>query len=296
MAEKTDLVDIALRHFLSICFVDKRKDMGCPLGRGFAGAEYAINIRSCIADYSAWLGVYSQPPLRVGEIIGNEYMNKQAQTTSQIDSSERKAQSPLQIIGRTGSLFSRVALIFAEEAGVDYELVLLDDLIATDLQRYSGNPALRIPVLRMGDEVLFGTRNICRVLAAQAKKPLYIVWPEDMSDILMMNAEEIIRQSMTAQVQLLMMEDYGGGIEASPLVAKTRAGLDASLRWLGENLEEVIAGLSPERSFSMLEVELFCLVEHLQFAPTVGIEEHASLLGFARAFGERNQVRRTVFG
>lgn len=206
-----------------------------------------------------------------------------------------QARSPLQIIGRPGSLFSRVALIFAEEAGVDYELVLLDDLIATDLQHYSGSPTLRIPVLRMGNEVLFGTRNICRVLAVQAKKPLYIVWPEDISDILVMNAQEVIRQSMAAQVQLLMVEDYGGGIKASPLVAKTRSGLSASLRWLDENLEDVIAALPSERSFSMLEVELFCLVEHLQFASAAAIEERVTLIEFAKEFGKRESTSRTMF-
>jgi glutathione S-transferase len=201
----------------------------------------------------------------------------------------------MQIIGRTGSLFTRVALIFAEEAGIDYELILLDDLIATDLGRYSGNPALRIPVLRMGDEVLFGTRNICRVLAARAAQPLNITWPEDSSDILLMNAQEIIRQSMMTQVQLLMMEDYGGSLEDDLFTSKAHAGLDASLRWLDENLDGITAALPPQRSFSLLEVELFCLVEHLLFAPTVAIEERLALCSFVQAFGVRESTCRTRF-
>lgn len=188
-----------------------------------------------------------------------------------------------------------MALIFAEEAGIEYELILLNDLIATNPESYSGNPTLRIPVLRVSDQVLFGTRNICRMLARRSTWPLHIVWPENLTNILLMNAQEIIWQSMITQVQLLMVVDFGKPVKDNQFFAKALTAFEGSLLWLDRNVTDIIAALPPDRTISMLEVGLYCLVEHLQFAPTVPIEEHSSLLTFARAFGMRTSAQRTAF-
>ena len=201
----------------------------------------------------------------------------------------------LPILGRTGSLFTRVALIFAEEARVGYNLVILDDLMSGDAAAYWGNPALRIPVLRLLDRDLFGSRNICRALAARATRPLRVAWPEDLTDIDTMNAQDLVRQSMAAQVQLLMAADYGKLARGDRFVAKVRAGLQGSLQWLDRHAAAILTPLPADRTLSLLEVELFCLIEHLEFGPTVPIDSHKSLLRFARDFGERASARRTVF-
>jgi glutathione S-transferase len=206
------------------------------------------------------------------------------------------AEAPrLAILGRTGSLFTRVALIFAEEAGVDYELIVLEDLMADDPAAYSGNPALRIPVLRLPGGELFGSQNICRALAARSTRPLRTVWPEDLAGAAAMNAQELVRQSMAAQVQLLMATEFGKAAPGDAFLAKTLAGLERSLRWLDGHLAGIIATLPPERSLSTLEVELFCLVEHLEFGPTVPIGRYRSLLDFADGFRTRPSARRTAF-
>lgn len=209
--------------------------------------------------------------------------------------SKKADQPPVQIIGRTGSLFTRVALIFAEEAGVEYELIRLNDLIATDLASYSGNPTLRIPVLRVSDQVLFGTQNICRMLAGRSTRPLHIIWPENLTGVLLMNTQEVIWQSMLTQVQLLMVMDYGKPFKDNQFVTKALTGFEGSLQWLDRNVTEIIAALPQDRTVSMLEVGLYCLVEHLQFGPTVPIEQHSSLLTFARTFGMRTSAQRTAF-
>ncbi|HEX2762574.1 MAG TPA: glutathione S-transferase N-terminal domain-containing protein [Allosphingosinicella sp.] len=201
----------------------------------------------------------------------------------------------LAVLGRTGSLFTRVALIFAEEARVDYELVILEDLRSTDAAAYSGNPALRIPVLRLPDQDLFGSQNICRVLAARSTRPLSVVWPENLTDTVAMNAQELVRQSMAAQVHLLMATDIGKRARGDAFVAKTLAGLEGSLLWLDRHATEFIATLPLERTLSMLEVELFCLLEHLKFGPTVPIDAYRSLLAFACRFGTRPSAQRTAF-
>lgn len=209
--------------------------------------------------------------------------------------SEKADQPPVQIIGRTGSLFTRVALIFAEEAGIEYELIRLNDLIATDLASYSGNPTLRIPVLRISDQVLFGTQNICHMLVKRSTRPRRVVWPENLTDALLMNAQEIIWQSMNTQVQLLMMMEFGGPCKDNQFVAKALTGFEGSLQWLDRNVNDIIAALPQDRTLSMLEVGLYCLIEHLQFGSTVQIEGHSSLLTFARTFGRRTSAQRTAF-
>lgn len=210
--------------------------------------------------------------------------------------SRTRAEAPrLAILGRTGSLFTRVALIFAEEAGVEYELIVLKDLMNKDESAYSGNPTLRIPVLRLPDRDLFGSQNICRALAARSTRPLRLVWPENLTDVAAMNAQELVRQSMAAQVQLLMAAEFGKVAPGDAFVAKTLAGLEGSLRWLDSHAAGFLATLAPERTLSMLEIELFCLIEHLEFGPTVPIAPYRSLLDFADSFRVRPSARRTAF-
>jgi glutathione S-transferase len=202
---------------------------------------------------------------------------------------------PVQIVGRTGSLFTRLPLIFAEELGVAYELVLMEDLAAMEPGVYAGNPALRMPILRDADSVLFGAQNICRALAERAATPTRIVWPEDLRDVLSRNAQELVWHGMAAQVQILMGTHLAKLPAENVFFAKARSGLEGALGWLDEHLADVLASLPQQRSLSLFEVALYCLFDHLQFGPTVSVESHASLLSFARQFGTRPSAQRTAF-
>jgi glutathione S-transferase len=202
---------------------------------------------------------------------------------------------PVQIVGRTGSIFTRLPLIFAEELGVAYELVSIEDLAAMDPGVYAGNPALRMPVLRDGDSVLFGAQNVCRALAERAATPLQIVWPEDLRDVLSRNAQELVWHCMAAQVQILMGTDIGELPAENIFFVKARTGLEGALGWLDEHLPDVLTSLPRQRSLSLFEVALYCLIDHLEFGPTVSVKSHASLLSFARQFGTRLSAQRTAF-
>ena len=202
---------------------------------------------------------------------------------------------PLQIIGRTGSLFTRLPLIFAEELGIAYDFVELKDLAALKPDEYAGNPALRMPILCENESVLYGSENICRSLAERAKTPGRIVWPEDLDDDRSRNAQELVWYCMAMQVQILMAEHVGKIPSDNVFVAKARAGLKGSLGWLEEHAADVVAALPMQRDLSLFEVALYCLVEHLQFGPTESVENHESLLAFARQFGTRPSAQRTAF-
>jgi glutathione S-transferase len=202
---------------------------------------------------------------------------------------------PVQIVGRTGSIFTRLPLIFAEELGIAYELVLIEDLAEMDPGVYAGNPALRMPVLRDGDSVLFGAQNICRALAERAATPVLIVWPEDLRDVLSRNAQELVWHCMAAQVQILMGTHVGELPAENIFFAKARTGLEGSLGWLDEHLADVLTSFPRQRSLSLFEVALYCLIDHLEFGPTVSVRSHASLLAFARQFGTRLSAQRTAF-
>lgn len=202
---------------------------------------------------------------------------------------------PLQIVGRTGSLFTRLPLIFAEELGVAYDLILIKDLAAMKPDDYARNPALRMPVLRENHSVLFGAQNICRALAERAATPARIVWPEDLSDALSRNAQELVWHCMAAQVQILMGEHVGKLPVNNVFFSKARAGLEGSLDWLDEHAADVVTALPKQRDLSLFEVALYCLIDHLQFGPTVPVANYTSLLSFARQFGARPAARRTAY-
>jgi glutathione S-transferase len=202
---------------------------------------------------------------------------------------------PLQIVGRSGSLFTRVPLIFAEVLRVEYELLLVNGLAETDPTMYAGNPALRIPVLRDGDSVLFGAQNICRAFVERAATPPIVVWPEDLTDIVSRNAQELVWNCMTAQVQILMAEDIGKLNSDNVILLKARAGLEFGLEWLDHHAMQVLQVLPDPRHISLFEVTLFCLIDHLKFGQTVPVTRFSSLLSFASEFGERPCVKRTAY-
>ena len=98
----------------------------------------------------------------------------------------------MQLIGRRSSVFTRMALMFAAELGVPLPLEPVPDMNRTEPEFYAGNPALKLPVLRLDGSVLFGALTICRAIAERCNSPRLIVWPEQMTDILSRNAQELV--------------------------------------------------------------------------------------------------------
>ncbi len=202
----------------------------------------------------------------------------------------------IQIVGRRSSLFTRLALIFAEELQVPYTLVPIYDMKAVDPTIYAGNPALKLPILRHGDSLLFGTQNICRALAERATESrCRIVWPEDLRDDSTRNAQELVWHCMSAQVQLVMGTVVGELPADNVFFKKARTGIVNSLHWLDSNIDRLIAMLPQDRHLSTFEASLFCLVEHLSWRQTMVIDEHRHLNEFAKRFAERSSAQRTMY-
>ena len=202
--------------------------------------------------------------------------------------------SQLQIVGRRSSLFTRIPLIFAEELGVPYEIVPIYDMTAIGPEVYAGNPALKLPILRDGDVVLFGAQNICRALAERATSPQRILWPEDSTDAVARNAQELVWHAMATQVQIVMGTVVNRLPADNPYFAKAYTSLAGSLSWLDSHLPELLDALPP-RDFGLFEVSLHCLIEHLVFRPTLPITPYLSLMRFSREFSGRQSAHNTVY-
>ena len=201
-----------------------------------------------------------------------------------------------QIIGRSSSLFTRVPLVFAHELRIAVELVVVHDMTLVDPAAYAGNPALKLPTLRRPDGgLVFGAENICRALVDSAGASARIVWPEQLRDDVSRNAQELVWHAMAAQVQLVFGTVVGQLPAENVYFAKGRAGLEGALRWLDQNLDAALAALPSSRDLSLLEVTLFCLIEHLTFRATLPVEPYPSLVRFARAYAERPSARQTDY-
>jgi glutathione S-transferase len=184
--------------------------------------------------------------------------------------------------------------MFALEVGVQVELVPVPDMTRMEAVHYAGNPALKLPILRVDGAELFGALNICRALAERSTCQKLIVWPELLADTLSRNAQELIWHCMSAQVQLIMGTVINHLPATDGFFAKARAGLAGGLQWLDERLGDCIAAL-PSRSLSVFEVSLFCLIEHLAFRPTVALDAYPGLSRFAEAYGMRHSARQTSY-
>lgn len=198
------------------------------------------------------------------------------------------------IIGRSSSHFTRIARIFAAELGVDYSFQVVRDLMSSNPEDYGGNPALRIPVLRTPRGTWFGALNISRELWRRSSSRPRIIWPEDLDQPLLANVQELVLQSMAAEVTLIM-DKVAGVSDTSTHDAKLRKGLLNMMAWLDANASAALAALPPQRDLSYLEVTLFCLVTHLEFREVLPTAPYAELNRFRQRFEARASAQATAF-
>jgi hypothetical protein len=201
----------------------------------------------------------------------------------------------LSIAGRRSSHFTRMTLMFAETLGVGYELQPLYDMTALDAESYASNPALKLPILRRGEGALFGALNICRAIAETAGASAAVVWPEELTDDLSRNAQELVWHGMAAQVQLIVGTLLGKLPADNIFFTKTRSGFEGALAWLDANHVEALQKLRTDRALSVLEVSLFCLIEHIQWRRTLPFGAYPALAEFARSFASRPAAMRTAY-
>lgn len=198
------------------------------------------------------------------------------------------------IVGRSSSHFTRVTRIFAAELRVDYDFEIVRDLMSHDAEDYGGNPALKLPTLRISREVWFGALNICRELSRRSSRRAKIAWPEDLASALLANAQELTVQAMATEVGLILSRaPNGGGNEAHR--EKMLLSLRNTLSWLDREVATVLGALPPERDLSFLEVTLYSLVTHLEFREVLPTANYSALSEFTRRFASRTSARETVY-
>ena len=124
---------------------------------------------------------------------------------------------------------------------------------------------------------------------------LEIVWPEQLKSDVSRNAQELVWHCMAAQVQLVFGTIFAKLPADNVYFTKGRAGFEGALRWLDEQLPQVLSALPGARKLSLFEVTLFCLVEHLRFRETLPVDSYPALLSFGREFAARPSAQRTPY-
>jgi len=187
-----------------------------------------------------------------------------------------------------------VARIFAAELGLSYTFEVVYDLESLDARDYGGNPALKVPSLRTPRTTWFGSLNVCRELVRIAERRLRVVWPEELAEPLLANMQELVLQSMTSEVGLIM-----SSIATQPLDTLHRLKMNQSLMntlsWLDVQLPAAFSALPSERDLSYLEVSLFCLIAHLDFRKVTSTAPYSQLAAFRERFGARPACQTTEY-
>ncbi len=202
--------------------------------------------------------------------------------------------TPIEIIGRQSSHYTRVVRMLALELGIDPPLAPIFDLMSTDPATYAGNPALKLPALRVGDDTAWGSLNACRLLARQVDGgEARVFWPEEARTPLLMNAHEVVTHAMAAQVEVVFHEIVS---KRPPDAAsrKRRESLLGCLAWLDAHLGAIRAQLPVER-IALFDLMLYCLLEHLPFRNPVDLSELPALTAFVADFGARASARATPY-
>jgi glutathione S-transferase len=200
----------------------------------------------------------------------------------------------IRIVGRSSSHFTRIARLFAHELGVPHEFEPVLDLTSRTASDYAGNPSLRLPVLVTETGPWFGALNVARELARRAPNAGGIVWPEDLVDRLSANAQEIVLQSMAAEV-VLVMRSMAEPAASGAYDDKLRVGLLNGVAWLEEHFLDALDALPRPRAHSFLEVSAFCFLAHLDFRQVLDTHANPRLRSFCAEFGERAAARATTY-
>jgi glutathione S-transferase len=202
--------------------------------------------------------------------------------------------SHLEIIGRQSSHYTRQVRLLAHELGIEYALQPIHDLMSEDPAVFAGNPALKLPALRQGDTVVWGSLNACRWLALQTEDGVArVFWPEQAASALAMNAHEVMAHAMAAQVEVVFHEIVSKR-PPDPASRKRRTSLVRCLAWLDMHWDDIRAELPPTK-IAIFDLGLFCLLEHLPFRNPIDLSSMPSLTAFAGDFAARPSAQATPY-
>lgn len=200
----------------------------------------------------------------------------------------------IEIIGRQSSHYTRQVRLLAHELGVDCTLRPIHDLLSEDPAAFAGNPALKLPAVRHGETVTWGSLNACRWIARQAQDGVArVFWPEDAASPLLMNAHEVLAHAMAVQVEVVF-HDIVSKRPADATSRKRRTSLGLCLEWMDAHLDAIHAEL-PAQRIALFDLGLFCLLEHLPFRNPMDLSRMPRLTGFAGKFGLRASAQATLY-
>lgn len=200
----------------------------------------------------------------------------------------------IEIVGRQSSHYTRQVRMLAHELGLNYRLSPIHDLLSEDPAVYVGNPALKLPALRIGETVVWGSLNACRWLARQVEDgDTRVFWPEQAGSALAMNAHEVLAHAMAAQVEVVF-HDIVSKRPADATSRKRRASLIGSLAWIDRHWDAIRAELPPGR-IALFDLGLFALLEHLPFRNPLDLSSMPRLTAFVAEFGARPSARATPY-
>ena len=198
------------------------------------------------------------------------------------------------LIARSSSHFSRIARIFAAELAVPCTFQPVYDINATEASIFADNPLLRVPSLRTSEGTWFGSLNVCRALTRLSSRPRRLVWPEDLTEVVAANAQEVVTDAMGTGV-IIITARLTGTTDESPPLRKPFARLAGALAWLETNLDGALAVQPPGGELSFLEVSAFCFITHLSFRGLGTLDAHPKLRAFVARFDTRPSAQATPY-
>ena len=200
----------------------------------------------------------------------------------------------IEIVGRQSSHYTRLVRMLALELGLSPRHVPIFDLLSDDPAIYGGNPALKLPNLRVDGEEIWGSHNACRRLARLVDGgDARVFWPEQAREAGLMNAHEIVAHAMSVEVEVVIHEVLAKRPEDA-VSRKRRQSLLNSLDWLDAHLDAIRAAL-PGNRIAFIELQLFCLIEFLAFRYPLDMSQRPRLQAFVAEFGARPSAQATPY-
>lgn len=201
----------------------------------------------------------------------------------------------MKLFGTFPSHFTRKARVVLQELGLDYEFSVITGLLETGPEHFAQNPLHQLPILEDGKRQIIESDLICRYLIENyAKRAPSLRYLPSSGDALHHEKRlAVMNGGMAAGVKLIRAERSNiPNFMEFPFFRQEQAALEASLRWLEEDLGSRDSYQAGE--FTLLDITLMSFLEWATFREFVSsYDAHPNLRAFVVANRDRPSFANT---
>jgi glutathione S-transferase len=191
----------------------------------------------------------------------------------------------MKLYGTPTSHFARKVRILLDLYSVPYEFVDVGNVAEGDMEKFAGNPLMKVPILSDGTSWLIESDHIANDIVQKFDSTdRYLVRARDPWAL---NIRAVLNGIMSEEVKVILARRTGVPIEQYRFFDDAREAIFNGLQWLEENASRFNID-SPRYQ----EFHLVCAWEHLEYFD-FAISSHTQLKNIVASVNQNKTVQKT---